>query len=195
MVRLSVGGTMHFRIWKFFCGATLGLAILSSLGTGRADAQAIAFGIKAASPISDSFVLNNGGSALNNFTFNTLRYGGGPTFEVGLPFNVAFETDALYKRLTYASNPFGFDTFRATTTANSWEFPLLLKRHLFNSPFHPYGDVGVSLRRVSGSTNFTNGVFQSTQQPMELVHTWSTGLAAGGGSDIGIGTIHVMPEI
>ena len=72
--------------------------------------------------------------------------------------------------------------------------PLLLKHH-FRGSLHPYADVGVSLRRVRGRTNFTNGVFQSTQEPLELVHRWVTGFAAGAGSDLRIGPVHALPEI
>ena len=159
-------------------------------------AQTVSIGIKAGVPVTDAFVLNNQASVLNNYTFNTQRYTIGPTFELRLPHDLAFETDALYKHLTYASNPFGFDTFRATTTATSWEFPLLVKRYFLREPFHPYGDLGVSFRHAGGSTHFTNDVFQSTQEPLELLHPWNTGFAAGGGAGIGIGRlIHVLPEI
>jgi opacity protein-like surface antigen len=171
------------------------LLIRPAEAQGTEYAQRTAIGIKGGLPITDLFQLNNSASSLSNFTLNTPRYTVGPTFELRLPYSLAVEADGLYRRLTYVSNPFGFDTFRAATTANSWEFPVLLKRHLFQAPIHPFGDLGVSLRRVSGSTNFTNDSFQSTQEPLELIHRWSSGFVAGGGADLRFGVIHVQPEI
>jgi opacity protein-like surface antigen len=160
-----------------------------------AAAQSLTFGVKLGVPVTDTFILNNGASSINNYTFDTLRYTVGPTVELGLPLGLTLETDALYKRLRYDSYPFGFDTFRAETTADSWEFPFLLKRRLPRVPLHPHGSLGVSLRHVSGSTYYTNGEFQSTQEIQELVNTWSTGFAVGGGTEITTGMIHLTPEI
>jgi hypothetical protein len=193
---------MHSCINQHLCTTVLRLIAISVLlstlaaAQGTEDAtQRIGIGIKAGLPITDLFVVNNSEAGLNNFTFNAQRYTLGPTFELRLRHSLAVEADGLYRHLTYASNPFGFDTFRAATAANSWEFPLLLKRHLLKVPIHSFGDLGVSLRRVSGSTNFTNDVFQSTQEPLELVHRWSTGFVAGGGGDLRFRAIHVQPEI
>jgi opacity protein-like surface antigen len=168
------------------------MVVLASL---PATAQSIAFGVKAGVPVTDSFVLNNQPITLSTYKFDTQRYTVGPTFQLGLPHNLVFEADALYKRLTYTSFPFGFDTFRATTTASSWEFPLLVKRYFLEGPVHPYGDLGLSIRRVNATTDLTNGLFQSTQQPLELAQAWSTGFAAGGGVDVGFGRIHLLPEV
>jgi opacity protein-like surface antigen len=158
-------------------------------------AQTLSFGIKAGAPVTDPFVLSNPPSSLNNYTFTTQRYTVGPTFELGLPHKLAFEADALYKQLHYVSNPFGFNTFQATTTANSWEYPLLLKSYFLSGIIRPYGDLGVSLRHVGGSTAFSNSAFRVTQDPLEQVHSWSTGYVAGGGVDFVYGAIHILPEI
>jgi opacity protein-like surface antigen len=185
---------MCSRIFQDFCKTGLRLTLVTVFACTLSAEQTVSVGVKAGVPIMDAFAVASRPSSLNNYTFDTRRYTVGPAFELRLPYSFAFETDALYKRLNYASNPFGFDMFRATTSGHSWEFPLLLKHH-FRGPLHPFGDLGVSLRRVSGKTNFTNGVFQTTQEPLELVHTWTTGLAAGGGSDLQIGPVHFQPEI
>src|SRR5215469_10005000 len=114
--------------------------------TMPAAAQDVAFGVKAGVPATDPFILNTPTSPINTYTFTTRRFTVGPTFELGLPYKLAFVADALYKQLHYVSNPFGFNTFLAATTANSWEFPLLIKGHLFSGPFRPYGDAGFSFR-------------------------------------------------
>jgi len=171
------------------------VALLNAAGLMPVAAQTIAFGIKVGVPITEPFVLNDQASDLNNYTFSTQRYTFGPTVEVSLPYHFSFEGNALYKRLRYISYPFGFDSFQASTTAGSWEFPLLIKRY-FNVGFHPYSSAGLSIRHIAGgSTNFTNGEFQSTGEPLEIVSSTTIGFAASGGVDLRKGPIHIQPEI
>ena len=145
-------------------------------------AQTIDFGIKAGVPVTDPFVVNDQASGLTNYTLKTQRYTFGPTLELHLPYSLAVEGDALYKPLRYVSYPFGFDSFSGTTTAESWEFPVLVKRY-FGTGLHPYGDAGVSVRQIRGGrTIFTNGQFQTTQEPpFELTSNRSIGFVFGGG--------------
>ncbi len=157
--------------------------------------QDLSFGVKAGVLVTDPFVLSSSQSSLNNYSFTTQRYTVGPTVELGLPYKLFFEADALYKHLNYVSHPFGFNTFQATTRANSWEFPVLVKRYLLGETIRPFGDVGVSFRHVGGSTTFSNGTFQATQEPPELGRSWSTGFVAGGGVDLAYGPVHVSPEV
>ena len=158
-------------------------------------AQTLSFGVKGGIPIVDPFVLNSSLTSLNNYTFSTQRYAVGAAIEFALPYNLFFEADALYRHLHYVSNPFGFNTFQAKTTANSWEFPLLLKRYLSDEMIRPYGALGASIRHVGGSTTFSNDVFRATQDPLELANPWSAGFVAAGGVDLSYGAIHISPEI
>ena len=187
-------GVKTSRVFRNVCRGVLQVLILTVLAF-PALAQTVSFGVKGGVPIIDPFVLNSSLTSLNNYTFITQRYTVGPTFEMALPYRLFFEADALYKHLHYVSNPFGFDTFQAKTTATSWEIPLLLKHYLSDETFRPYGDVGVSFRHVGGNTTFSNSVFRTTQDPLELVHSWSTGFVAGGGIDVVYGAIHISPEI
>jgi opacity protein-like surface antigen len=182
------------RTLKHTCRILLRAVLLNAFGMGPVAGQTIAFGIKAGAPVNDAFVLNDQVSDLTNYSFSTQRYTFGPTVEVGLPYGFTFEGDALYKRLRYVSYPFGFDSFRATTTAGSWEFHSLMKRY-FKIALHPYGNAGVAIRHVSGSTNFTNGEFQSTEEPFETVSETTIGFTAGAGVDFRKGPIHFQPEI
>src|SRR5262249_7180761 len=83
-----------------------------------------------------------------------------------------------------------------TTTAESWEFPVLVKRY-FGTALHPYGNAGVSVRQIrEGSTLLTNGQFQTTEEPpFELTSNRSIGFVFGGGLDISKCQIHVQPYI
>jgi opacity protein-like surface antigen len=174
---------------------TIHRLLILILFTSPAMAQAVSFGGKAGTTVTDQFTLSTPESSFTNYSTTPRRYTFGPTFELELPYHFAFEFDALYKRLSYVSYPFGFTSFRATTTANSWEFPLLVKRRFLTGIGRPYGDAGVSFRNIGGSTTFSNTTFQATQDPLELIHPWSTGFAAGGGVDFSYGAIHVSPEV
>jgi opacity protein-like surface antigen len=183
------------RIFRHLCKIVSRAVLLNTVALMPVAGQTVDFGIKAGAPITDAFVVKDQAWDLTNYTFNTQRYTFGPTFEFRLPYRFSFEVDGLYKRLRYISYPFGFDSFRGTTTANSWEFPLLIKRY-FNTTLHPYGNAGVSFRRISGgNTVFTNGEFQSTEEPLEITSKNNTGFVAGAGVDFAKGRIHFQPEI
>src|SRR5437763_1724058 len=149
---------------KYVRNTVLRLTILIMLGIPAA-AQTLSVGIKGGTPATDTFVVSNPFGSISNYVPSRTRYTIGPTFELGLPFNLAFEADGLYKRLHYTSNPFGFATFQGATSANSWEFPLLLKARLLTGMIRPFGDGGVSFRHVGGSTSFSNSALQITQDP------------------------------
>ena len=185
---------MSFR-FPDFSKSVARVMLLVGLMDAAAMAQTVSFGGKVGLPISDAFSLNGQASLVNNYTADTRRFTAGPSVEVVLPSRLSIEADALYRRLSYASNPFGFDTFRATTTGNSWEFPVLIKRDVSSVALHPYGALGVSFRRVEGTTTLSNGTIQSTQDPLELVRRWSTGFVAGGGVQLPLGPIRFLPEI
>jgi hypothetical protein len=69
-----------------------------------------------------------------NFNDNTRRYIFGPTFEVRLPFGLAIEVDALYRRFNYNQFIGGVaGTTSVSTSGNAWEFPLLAK-YRFKAP-------------------------------------------------------------
>lgn len=186
---------MHSAGLRRFGRTTLLVIFMMILPVLPAASQTIFLGAKSGVPMMDAFARHNTASVLNTYTFDTKRYTVGPSFELSLPLKLSFEVDALYKHLDYESSPFGFPAFHLVTTANSWEFPFLVRKRFLVSPIQPYGDMGVSLRRVDGTTNFTAGLVQGHQPPAELVQTWATGFAVGGGVDFAIGRLHLMPEI
>jgi hypothetical protein len=102
-------------------------------------------------------------SAAGGTTSESKRYVVGPAVELGLPFSLALEFDALYRREGYRTRfdvsispllnrigPFGgirFDRERA----NSWEFPLLLKYKMRLPVIKPYVEAGYAHRIINGS--------------------------------------------
>jgi opacity protein-like surface antigen len=183
------------RISHYLCKVTLRVVLLNVLWVTPLAAQSIAFGIKGGTPVTDTFVVDEQASDVTNYSFDTQRYTFGPTFEVGLPYHFTLEADALYRRLRYVSYPFGFTSFRGTTNATAWDFPILIKRYL-NTSLHPYGSAGVSFRSIAHAhTFFSNDQFQTTEKPLELAAERTAGFTAGGGIDLAAGHIHFQPEI
>jgi len=172
-------------------------------------AQRVQWGVKAGVPITDYF------SALSvpfnpqgrqSYTSSTNRYTVGPTISVSLPFfsALSIEGDALYKRYHFRGTGFGIDTIsQEKTTADSWEFPLMLKYTAKGPLVYPFVDVGVSFHRLTDVEqtlrNFIvpnpNPFTSSTDQPPQLDHRFNTGFVIGGGVDIHVLVLHLSPEI
>src|SRR5579883_3449941 len=111
--------------WRI-CTIALFLHALSSVVVG----QQIGVGVKGGVPLLDAFNLNPS-LPFFRYTFNTKRYTVGPAVDVAFPLKLRFEANALYTRLDYDSTIMGIDTLtRSATRANSWEFPLLLKKEV-----------------------------------------------------------------
>lgn len=104
-------------------------AFLFGALTTAASGQHLAVGVKGGVPLLDAFEQTASLPFFPHYTFNTKRYTVGSAVDVSLPLKLRFEADALYTRLDYDSTVMGVDTFtRSATRANSWQFPLLLKK-------------------------------------------------------------------
>jgi len=158
-------------------------------------------GVKGGVPATDAF---------NSVTSGTLRYVDdaskwtvGPEFDINLPFGLGIEADALYRRLRYDSTGMGVDvTVNSVTTANAWDFPLLLKCRFGGGPIKPYVSAGPTFRGLSSlkqvETFFTappTATHSSTSSPAELKNRFTTGLTLGAGLQIGGLGFHVSPEV
>jgi hypothetical protein len=176
---------------------TLIFHLLPDIGS----AQHISIGAIAGVPLTDAFEKGALIPFRFNYTFNTKRYIVGPTVDVSLPLGLRFEADALYTRLDYDSTVMGVDTFtRSATKANSWEFPLLLKKDFNAAAVRPYGDIGVAPRHVGGTSHIVNTVFpdhvfELNTTPPELIHDWTSGFVIGGGVEFRTGPLRFSPEV
>lgn len=153
-------------------------------------------------------------SAAGGTTSESKRYVVGPTVELELPFSLALEFDALYRREGYRTRfdisisplvnsigPFGgiqFDRERA----NSWEFPLLLKYKIRLPVIKPYVEAGYAHRIIEGSIDnilliapppgFSGGRgFNGSSNTNWL---GSHGAVAGLGVQLAFGRLIVSPE-
>jgi opacity protein-like surface antigen len=164
-------------------------------------AQLISFGVKGGIPATDAFNAARTGNF--RYTSDTKRYLVGGAFELRFPLGLGIEFDALYKRLNYevvqstaALCPTcGDATF--STSANSWEFPLLFKLRAPTPGLRPYAVAGPSFRHLSGLGQFIVDPFgtrRETDRPSELQNRFSSGFAVGAGLETG-NRFRVAPEM
>ena len=170
------------------------------LGAACACSQPVSVGVKAGVPLTDFFnTVQNVSSSVPN------RYIIGAMAELRLPFGLGVEVDALFRHLNYQDQFLSTPTITTTdhTTANSWEFPLVLKYRFPTRIARPYVESGVAWDTLSGVTDtVTQTVFptlssssQSTSNPASLTHNTTTGFVIGAGLDVHALVIHISPEI
>ena len=173
------------------------LLFLLLAGAAGAFCQPFSFGVKARVPLTD--FLNTAENQNVRYVTATNRYIGGVTAELHLPFGLGVEVDALYRHLNYQQSS---STVAAGTTASDFEFPLLGKyRFPMIKVVHPFVDAGVAFDSLAGVkqavTTVVNGIIStsSTSNPAELHNSSTRGFVIGGGIDIHVLVIHLLPEI
>jgi hypothetical protein len=168
--------------------------LLFLLGAVSACSQPFSAGVKAGVPLTGFIdTVQNVSSSIPN------RFIGGVTAELRLPFGLGVEVDALYRRLHYQytlGNPLsGLTADR--TTANSWEFPLLLKYRFPAKIVRPYVDAGVAFDTLSGLTDTVAQTLASrlSGPGTALQNNTTKGFVIGAGVDIHAIVLHLLPEI
>lgn len=161
--------------------------------------QPVSVGVKGGVPITDAFATFRGNESY--YATNTKRYLVGPAVQINLPARFAVEADALYKRLGYQYNAFAPQTVTATTVANSWEFPFLVKYSLLPGPVRPFVGAGGSVRHISGIEQVRTTVLaagsllNTTVNPAaEFNRTTDAGFVFGGGVEFKFGRVRIAPE-
>ncbi len=156
-------------------------ALFSSLSFG----QSVSFGVKSGVPLTDAFSSETSmGVDTRTHAFSASRnYVVGPAFELGLPLGFSVEADALYRPLNlavdYSTIPLG--TVHTSSNIASWEFPILAKYRFLHTValLSPYIEAGPVFRAVgSAASSLSN-----------------RGVTLGGGVDIKIWRLRVMPEL
>ena|ERR1700733_10781290 len=173
------------------------ITLLVFAGMITAAAQPVSFGVKAGVPITDAFDTAQGSQAA--YASNTHRYLVGPTVQLNLPFRFSIEVDALYKRLGFDYNQFGgpgSPTF-TSTTANSWEFPVLGKWAVLPGPVRPFIDFGANFRHISGIDQIKStaaAVNVNVSSVPEFHKDFDIGATFGAGVEFKVGWLRVSPE-
>ena len=163
-------------------------------------AQLVSLGIKGGIPASEAFDTVRTGNL--SYVSDTKRYLVGTALEIRLPAGLGFEFDALYRRLRYetVSGAGGLcptcGPSNAATTANSWEFPLLLKLRATSPAVRPFVAGGATFRALNDVKQFITDPLGTRQinDPADLSNRASTGLTVGAGVEFG-GRFRVVPEV
>jgi hypothetical protein len=163
--------------------------------TASALAQPFGAGFKIGLPLNDAFDLRS--STNLSGTLKSKKYIIGPQFELRLPAGFSIELDALYTSFRVDSVAGAAGNLLAPFKADSWEFPLMLKKK-FGGPdavavaVKPFIDVGASYRRLGDIGNIGGFITGSNNNDDEKA---ATGFVLGGGLEIRALFIRISPEI
>jgi hypothetical protein len=181
-----------------------------------ASAQArVHLGVDVGIPLTDTlsstsnFSVKPSDSFLDRYNSVTKRLLIGPAFRLELEHGWGIEFDALYQRVNYdhaivSSTVASFSRSFEQTTANRWQFPLLVQYRWNMSKARPFVEVGPSISRITGSrstiTSFTSSPLLSPSNGSSTSTisggpggTWA-GVTMGGGVDLPFFHGHLRPE-
>jgi hypothetical protein len=180
-----------------FSARTTIIAALLVSAAGAALAQPIGGGVKIGRPLSDAFTLEGAGFRASNPGYTV-----GPFMEVRFPPNLALEFAALYEKLEFEfdfGRP-GLERQVSTTTASSWQFPLVLKYRFGRRRVRPFIEGGVAAYYIA-NVEETGEVI--SQLPSEVRTAFrragnsfaNGGGVMGGGVEIKLGLLRIAPEV
>jgi hypothetical protein len=161
------------------------------------DAQPIGVGVKGGLPLSDAFHLSG-----EPVTADRPRWVAGPYIEFRLPARFAVEFDALYEglRFDYRFGRPGLAQENSTTTASTWQFPLLLKYRFSDAALRPFLSGGVAAYRIGGVRQSGELITQLPSEIRSVINRAGNsfvngGGVVGGGVEIKAGPLRLAPEI
>jgi hypothetical protein len=158
------------------------IAVLLLLTSSPSLAQT--FGLKFAYPTADALQVT--APTPVTYSIHSLAPKFGVTGELNLPAGLLLELDALYSHLSYRSSALP----GSTTTINSWDLPLLVKKPFTEKAIRPFVNAGLAFRAVNEDTY----IGQIKVKTPEFIHQTTAGYAAGFGLDFRFGKFHLMPE-
>ena len=171
------------------------------------------FGAAVGVPLTDtlsstSFVsYSSSNSSFDQYNSKTKRLLIGPVVRLDLQRGLGLEFDALYQRVNYdhaisnsfPSPPFFSQSFEQTT-ANRWQFPLLVQYRWTISKIKLFAEVGPSISRIANSRSTISSITvngSSTSSNTTAIAsaggTWA-GVTAGAGIDLPFFHGHLRPE-
>jgi hypothetical protein len=173
--------------------------------------QEIRYGVKIGVPLTDYFDVGRVGSLHLDATYLTAtrRYTVGPAVEFRVTRSLGLELDALYKRAGYDASTelvgAGYFTSNFHVSANSWDFPLLLKSRVPMFP-HIFVGTGGVLRYIASATARGVNIDHVAPVPGGAVTPFERdardlrkrvypGVAATVSAEFGKGRFRVSPEI
>src|SRR5262249_13495851 len=166
--------------------------VLLFLGATAAFSQPVGGGLKVGIPFTDFLDKASTGN-LNNFK-HPKRYIVGLTGELRLPFHLAIEVDALYRKMSYSGSFTGANAIDVQTHGNTWEFPLLVKYRFGSELVRPFVDGGMSWNRLNGLTE-TVTTIATGGSVSRASNATVRGFVLGAGLDMKLLVFHLQPEI
>ena len=175
---------------------------------------AVHFGAEAGVPMTDTLSSTSSASANPSMLFSdrynseTKRLLIGPTFRADFQHGLGIEFDALYQRINYdhatlnsqLSAQFVSQSFEQTT-ANRWQFPLLVQYSRNLSKAKVFAEAGPSISKIANSRSTTHSTASSgtssTTSSMSTVTGQggtSAGITTGAGIDLSFFHLHLRPE-
>jgi len=140
----------------------------------------------------------------------------GPAVEVSLPFGLALEFDALYKRLDYnfsskmRAASFGTFNQQQHNIVSRWDLPLLLKYRVRTFAYRtPYISAGLNTNYIVNTTQLSRTFFTPSSgapaaqtppaklrnPPAELKYKSAEGFVIAGGLEFRIHGLRAAPEL
>ena len=177
------------------------------------------FGVEAGVPLTDTLVsttvASNSSLSANVSIFSFDRYNSetkrlliGPTVRVELQHGLGIEFDVLYQRVDYDhailnSQALGqfFNQSFEQTTANRWQFPLLIQYSRNLSKAKVYMEAGPSISRIANSRSTISSTSSNGSSTSSNTSTVTgqggtlAGVTAGAGVDLPFFRLHLRPEL
>lgn len=169
------------------------------------------FGVEAGVPLTDTLSLtstssiNPAGSSFDRYNSETKRLLIGPAFRIDLQRGLGLEFDVLYQRVNYdhasvSSAPSFLSQSFEQTTANRWQFPLLVQHNWTLSDRKVFAELGPSISRIASSRSTISSITSSgsstssnTRSATGQGGTWA-GMTVGAGVDLPFFHRHLRPE-
>jgi outer membrane protein with beta-barrel domain len=172
------------------------------------------FGVEAGVPLTDtlssstSSSVSGGASSFDRYNSVTKRLLIGPAFRLEMGSGLGIEVDALYQRINYDHTtvstlpaPLLFGQSEQTT-ANRWQFPLMVQyaRTLSNLKTRPFVEAGLSISRLADRRSTILTAMKSPSSNSSSMSTITgqggtlAGIVAGGGVDFPLRRLHLRPE-
>lgn len=186
---------------RFAVAALIAIGALSLDGQDMAPSWKPTMGIKAGVPLTNMFT---------TYTITSLDYPGpykpysyaapsyiaGANAEFRLPKRSRFEVDGLFRRGSFAFEQ-PANQFYSHTKFTWWEIPGVLKYSFGSRRYHPFADIGASLRHISDvRTNaFAPNYTYSSQTSDILRNKNSYGGVAGVGLTFSTKWLGLSPEL
>ncbi len=168
------------------------------------------FGVEAGVPLTDTLLSSSyfsstpSSTVFDRYNSETKRLLIGPTFRVDFARGLGLEFDALYQRVNYDfttlnSSPGVFNQTFQQTTANKWEFPLLVEYAFPVRAAKLFVEAGPSILHITPTKSDITGTSSAPPSPTVSsttgqAGTWA-GFTTGGGVDVHWSRFHLRPEV